>query len=56
MRHFDGHRYQLASLVVMPNHVHALVTPTQPERYPLERIVGGWKQWSSSATTHREPG
>ncbi|HEV3341228.1 MAG TPA: transposase [Pirellulales bacterium] len=48
MRYFDGRRYELASYVVMPNHVHALVTPTQPKRHPLERIVGGWKQRSSS--------
>jgi len=47
MHHFDGERYVLASYVVMPNHAHALVRPTIPRRFPLEKIVGGWKQHSA---------
>lgn len=27
LRHFDGERYELASFVVMPNHVHVLFRP-----------------------------
>ena len=48
MHHFDNERYELSSYVVMPNHVHALVRPMLPQRFPLEAIVGSWKQFSSS--------
>ena len=27
LRHFDGERYEMASFVVMPNHVHVLFRP-----------------------------
>jgi putative transposase len=47
MLHFDGTRYELGAFVVMPNHGHALVRPLMCERYPLETIVGSWKQFSS---------
>lgn len=47
MHQFDTRRYELGSYVVMPNHVHAIVRPTEPARYPLEKIVGGWKQFSA---------
>lgn len=47
MHHFDGDRYVLGSYVVMPNHAHALVRPLAPPRFPLEKIVGGWKQHSA---------
>jgi REP element-mobilizing transposase RayT len=44
MHHFDGERYQLGSLVVMPNHVHAIVRPLLCEEDPLERILQSWKR------------
>lgn len=47
LHHFDGERYELGAYVVLPNHAHALVRPTQPNLYPLESVVGGWKQHSS---------
>ena len=47
MHFFDGSRYELGSYVVMPNHVHAIVRPTECVTYPLETITGGWKQFSS---------
>lgn len=47
MHHFDGHRYELDSYVVMPNHVHAIVRPTFCDDHPLEKIVGSWKQFAT---------
>jgi len=37
-------RYELDAYVVMPNHVHAILRPLQPQRYSLEDILGSWKQ------------
>jgi len=45
LRFFDGARYNLRAWVVMPNHVHVLVTPLEP--YSLGEIVKTWKQFSS---------
>jgi putative transposase len=47
MQHFDGLRYQLGCYVVMPNHVHAVVRPLDPEQWPLEHILHSWKRHSS---------
>src|SRR5437016_7395600 len=47
MHHFDGNRYELGCYVVMPNHVHAILRPTSPNSYPLAKILGSWKQFSS---------
>jgi REP element-mobilizing transposase RayT len=47
MHHFDGVRYELDAYVVMPNHAHAIVRPTNPVLYPLESIIGSWKQFSA---------
>jgi REP element-mobilizing transposase RayT len=47
MHHFDSERYELGCYVVMPNHVHGIVRPTVPEKYPLEEILGSWKKYSS---------
>jgi putative transposase len=46
MHHFDGIRYELDAYVIMPNHAHAILRPTQPEEHPLEAILGSWKQYS----------
>jgi REP element-mobilizing transposase RayT len=42
--HFHGTRYTLHAWVVMPNHVHALLTPLGP--HVLGQIVKSWKQFS----------
>lgn len=47
LQHFDGQRYQLHSWVVMPNHVHVLVTPTG--KHELSEILHSWKSFSSMA-------
>jgi REP element-mobilizing transposase RayT len=54
LRHFDGTRYELDAFVVMPNHVHVLVTPTEGGAKPfvsnsLPKILHSWK----SFTAHR---
>jgi valyl-tRNA synthetase len=46
LKHFDGHRYRLGAWVVMPNHVHAIVTPFNG--YALSEILHSWKSY----TTH----
>ena len=43
--HFDGTRYLLDEFVVMPNHVHALVTPTEP--HSLSDVLHSWKSFTS---------
>jgi REP element-mobilizing transposase RayT len=47
MHHFDGERYELASYVVMPNHVHAIVRPLRCREEPLEPILQSWKRQAS---------
>lgn len=44
--HFDGERYRLLAWVVMPNHVHVLIEPTQT---PLAEILHGWKSFTAKA-------
>ncbi len=43
--HFHGTRLWLGDAVIMPNHVHALLTPIGD--YELEEILGSIKKWSS---------
>lgn len=45
LRHFDGDRYQLGDYVIMPNHVHVLVRPS--ENRSLEKILHSWKSFSA---------
>jgi 1-hydroxy-2-methyl-2-(E)-butenyl 4-diphosphate synthase len=45
MRHFDGTRYVLVAWSVMPNHVHAVVTPAAGEN--LEKILHSWKSFTA---------
>ena len=45
MRHFDGARYRLHSWVVMPNHVHALLTPFGTNE--LAAILHSWKSFTA---------
>jgi REP element-mobilizing transposase RayT len=51
LRHFDGTRYQLGEFVVMPNHVHALVTPF--EDYELSAILHSWKSYTATEINRR---
>ncbi len=44
--HFDGERCRLHAWVVMPNHVHVLITPL--EGHPLAEIVHSWKSYTAN--------
>jgi REP element-mobilizing transposase RayT len=46
LRHFDGERYRLGAHVVMPNHVHAVVSPLNG--FELSAILHAWKSYSSN--------
>jgi len=46
LRHFDGARYDLDSLVVMPNHVHVLVQFRPPTT--LQAQVESWLRFSAT--------
>ncbi|MFN2507246.1 MAG: valine--tRNA ligase [Chthoniobacterales bacterium] len=45
LKHFDGERYELGSWIVMPNHVHAIVTPRAGNE--LSAILHSWKSFSA---------
>ena len=47
MHHFDGLHFTLGDYVLMPNHVHVLVTPH--EGHTLAKILAGWKRVSGHA-------
>lgn len=47
LRQFQNERYRLHAWVIMPNHVHALVTPIND--YKLSEIVRVWKGMSGRA-------
>jgi putative transposase len=49
---FDPERYRLLAWVVMPNHVHVMIT-VQPES-PLAKIVQSWKSWTGKVITKRQ--
>nr|MBC8525198.1 HsdR family type I site-specific deoxyribonuclease [Chlorobium phaeobacteroides] len=51
LRHFDGERYQLASFVVMPNHVHVLFCPSGT--HSLAGILKSWKGFSAREINKR---
>ena len=42
---FEGDRYQIGELAVLPNHVHALVAPRPG--YPLDTILHSWKSFTA---------
>lgn len=44
--HFDAERYRLHAWVVMPNHVHVLVTPVGANG--LSEILHSWKSYTAS--------
>lgn len=43
--HFNSKRYELGEWVIMPNHVHALVTPLPG--FELKSILHSWKSYSA---------
>jgi type I restriction enzyme R subunit len=45
LQHFDGQRYELASYVIMPNHVHVVLAPLAD--YSLSTILHAWKSFTS---------
>ncbi|MEP6974716.1 MAG: class I tRNA ligase family protein [Spartobacteria bacterium] len=46
LTHFDGDRYELGAWVVMPNHVHVLVTPKAEN--DLGGILHSWKSFAAN--------
>lgn len=46
LRFFNGARYELDAFVVMPNHVHVLVTPNEPHH--LRDVLHSWKSFTST--------
>jgi type I restriction enzyme R subunit len=51
LRHFDGERYELASFVVMPNHVHVLFRPLRGHALP--EILKSWKGFTAREINKR---
>lgn len=45
LRHFHGQRYYLSAWCVMPNHVHAVVTPN--DDWELSAILHSWKSFTA---------
>lgn len=45
LRHFDGHRYDLGDFVLMPNHVHVLVTLHNDD--DMLKTCFSWKRFSA---------
>ena len=41
--HFDGDRYRILAWVVMPNHVHVVIDPSEP----ISKTVQGWKSFTA---------
>jgi valyl-tRNA synthetase len=46
LKHFSGERYELGPWVVMPNHVHVLVTPRP--NHNLREILHSWKRFTAT--------
>ena len=46
LRHFDGQRYALHTWTIMPNHVHAVLTP-HPQ-HSLTAILHSWKSFTAN--------
>ena len=47
LSHFEGDRYRLHSWVVMPNHIHVVVTPCGANQ--LSDILHSWKSFTAKA-------
>lgn len=50
LQHFHGERYTLDDFVIMPNHVHVLVTPLKEHKLP--EILHSWKSFSAKQINH----
>lgn len=48
--HFDGERYRLHAWVIMPNHVHVLLTPHKGRS--LSDILHSWKSYTTKEANH----
>ena len=46
LRFKDGAAYHLYAWVVMPNHVHVLMSLSDGSK--LEKIIAAWKRWSAN--------
>ena len=42
---FDEDRYNMGDFIIMPNHTHLLVTPT--DKYTLSQLLKSWKNFTS---------
>jgi type I restriction enzyme R subunit len=51
LRHYDGQRYELATFVVMPNHVHVLFRPLGAHALP--EILKSWKGFTAREINHQ---
>lgn len=51
LRQFDDDRYRLHAWVVMPNHVHLLLTPMQG--FTIGELVASWKKYSARRANER---
>jgi type I restriction enzyme R subunit len=51
LRHFEGERYEIASFVVMPNHVHVLFRPLG--KHTLPEILKSWKGFTAREINKR---
>ena len=51
LQHFDGERYEIASFVVMPNHVHVMFRPLGDHALP--DIVRSWKGFTAREINKR---
>ena len=51
LSHFDGTRYRLREFVVMPNHVHMLISPL--EEYRLSEILHSLKSFTANEINKR---
>ena len=50
LEHFQNTRYTLDDFVVMPNHVHMLVTPLK--NHTLVKILHSWKSLTTKQFNH----
>ena len=51
LQYFDGKRYQLDEYVVVPNHVHAIVTPLGS--HELSSVLHSWKSYTATQINRR---
>ncbi|MDP0492199.1 MAG: class I tRNA ligase family protein [Verrucomicrobiota bacterium JB023] len=52
LQHFDAERYFLHSYVIMPNHVHLLVT--LPPEEDLDKVMHSWKSYTAKKINAHE--